>query len=45
MLDTLKNAFFYAKDFCEDTAENIKRSAEAEDFEQAFVRIVKGGVK
>ena len=26
-----------------DTAENIKRSAEAEDFEQAFVRIVKGG--
>ena len=28
-----------------DTAENIKRSAEAEDFEQAFVRIVKGGVK
>ena len=41
MLDTLKNAFFYAKDFCEDTAENIKETVTtAVDCAKLHYRIV-----
>ncbi len=41
MLDTLKDAFYYAKDFCEDTAENIKETVTtAVDCAKLHYRIV-----
>ncbi len=41
MFDTIKNAFLYVKDFCEDTAENIKETAiNAVDCAKLHYRIV-----
>lgn len=41
MLDMLKNAFLYGKDFCEDTAENIKETViTAVDCAKLHYRIV-----
>ncbi len=41
MLDKIKNAFLYVKDFCEDTAENIKETAvNAVDCAKLHYRIV-----
>lgn len=41
MLDTIKNAILYGKDFCEDTAENIKETVvNAVDCAKLHYRIV-----